>query len=114
MGIKGLTVATDGPIRGPQVILRVRLNCENHYMNNVFFKFRRPINWIGIKPRFLEILQVFRKSAAHEPDGYAIGNNFWFSISKASVSRSSVFVLGGCLDLDSGGFIVSELLRNIL
>jgi hypothetical protein len=75
--------------------------------------FRRPVNWRETAGRLTAALQGFRDSAVREPLDHALSRGFWFRLIKAGVPQDHFFVLGGCTDRDSGGFVQSEMLRNI-
>jgi hypothetical protein len=79
----------------------------------VLFGFRRPVNWSETAGRLKAALQAFRDSAVREPLDHALGRSFWFSLIKAGVPQDHFFVLGGCTDRNAGGFVQSEMLRNI-
>lgn len=81
----------------------------------VDFSFSRPVkDWKILKEQIQQALLTFLASPT---DGQSIlirEENFQLSIiSKASFPQSNMFLLGGCQDDDSGGWLLDTMERNI-
>lgn len=80
----------------------------------VFYSFSRPL------PRWKELemlLAVALEQARHRPylqgEEIRVTRRFRINITRASKPHQHLFVLGGSGDHDSGGFVVSEMARNL-
>ena len=80
----------------------------------VTFRYRRPVeNWVTLAPKIKAALLALRDNTMQDVDQISISN--WFSLGLARSSKifKTRFVLGGYTDHDSGGFMVSEIIRNL-
>jgi hypothetical protein len=79
----------------------------------VFFTFRRPLDGKEIKRLLPKALADFQ--AAPHPYGMEIRltQTFELEIRPAGVPVAKFFMLGAYADHDQGGFIVSEMIRNL-
>lgn len=81
----------------------------------VGYDFRRHIgNWKKFKRYFEESLLNFLRDEKRTPRKVQVTDNFVVEFFRSSVDHGSFFVLGGCMDLDSGGWVLSEMERNLL
>ena len=79
----------------------------------VSYFFSRPLEpWKTLRPKVQRWLAQFRSSAQVEKAEVHIGR-FHVSLVQASECHASLFVLGGYGDHDAGGWLMSELDRNI-
>ena len=80
----------------------------------VFFHIKRPIpTWKVLKPLIHAELERFLEQPSSDTEhNVAIHSGFEISLIRASTDER-VFLLGGNHDLDSGGWVVSEILRNL-
>lgn len=79
----------------------------------ISYTFRRPISSNGIVSEMQRLLTEFAESGAVREGDYVIHDRFKFTIFPASKNHEQLFVLGGYSDHDSGGFVVSEVNRNL-
>lgn len=80
----------------------------------VTFTFRRPLPpWRELKRQLMAALRRFQDSPADVPDPIRIGQAVALRFDKASVAHPTFFVLGASADHDGGGFLVSEMARNL-
>lgn len=81
----------------------------------VYFRFSRPVEaWKNLKPILEIALNEFRDSKNQEPGIIASGQGFELEIfCRASKPHESLFVMGGYSDQDSGGWVLSEMQKNI-
>ena len=79
----------------------------------VSYDFWRPIDGKAIKRALPEALAVFQ--AAPKPDGadFRLAKTFELEIRRASIPVAQLFMLGGYSDRDAGGFVASEIIRNL-
>ena len=80
----------------------------------VSYTFRRPLSWKGLKGPLRDALTTFRNSRIESC--YAtvtISDTFDIDLIRATNAHSHFFVLGGYSDSDSGGWVLSEALRNL-
>ena len=78
----------------------------------VMYDFRRPLaaDW---RPALRASLVAFRDGAERQPGRRVVVPRFKVNLLRAGRSYPDFFVLGGYADGDSGGFVLSELNRNI-
>jgi hypothetical protein len=80
----------------------------------VMFSFRRPFaEWSILKPKLRGCLASV---LAQRPDSIwrmEIDQTFNISILRATTVEGSNFLLGGYTDMDAGGWVVSEVVRNM-
>ena len=79
----------------------------------IFYTFRRPIRLNGIINKMKCLLTEYADTGMIKEGDCVIHDHFKFSIFPASKKHGQIFVLGGYSDHDSGGFVVSEVNRNI-
>lgn len=80
----------------------------------VFFRFQRPVEkWKVLRPLFKSALVAFRDGPAQQRKTISIAANFELKVYDASSAHSTFFVLGGCNDRDSGGWLLAEMGKNL-
>lgn len=80
----------------------------------VRFSFHRPItNWRELKPQVRDALLEFLQFPVNETWRIPINDHFEITTLRASVVSSKTFLLGGYTDMDAGGWVVSEIIRNL-
>jgi hypothetical protein len=80
----------------------------------VFFRIKRPIpTWKILRPLIRGELERFLQRPSSGTVRVAIDSGFEISLTRASTVGERVFLLGGDTDLDSGGWVVSEIIRNL-
>jgi hypothetical protein len=81
----------------------------------VIFHFKRPLaNWKNIQPQISEHLKVFQSSASQVNCTLTVSPNFEIVLVKASnVVENQYFAFGGFSDRDSGGWVISEIEKNL-
>lgn len=78
----------------------------------VSYSLRRPVRpWKELEPHLRVALEVFLRG--HDERRVQIPRDFRISFARASQPHEQVFLLGMWTDGGSGGFVVSELHRNI-
>jgi len=80
----------------------------------VSYDYYRPIPpWKDIKSGVQNILHEFIIGNINENESYEIAPRFFVELIQASKCHSNTFLLGGYCDFDMGGFVLSEVHRNI-
>jgi hypothetical protein len=80
----------------------------------VSFHFRRPIEpWSALKLKLRVTLLDFMNSTKQQDVEVSLGNAFELNIFRASNPHASFYVMAGYTDRDSGGWLVSEIMRNL-
>ncbi len=80
----------------------------------VVYSFRRPVpSWDELESALRFELCVFRGHSERRPTSLKIGQRFRLRLLRAGCPYPDFFVFGGYTDGDSGGFVLSELDRNI-
>jgi hypothetical protein len=80
----------------------------------VTYSYKRPLpEWKILKEKLEAVLVDFIHGRIDDLQRHEIINGFSIEIGRASKTYPTLFVLGGFCDHDSGGFVVSEMLRNI-
>jgi hypothetical protein len=80
----------------------------------VYFRFTRPVeSWKTLEPALCNALQVFMQSVNKHKGTIAKGKGFELDVFRASKAHASMFVMGGCSDEESGGWLLSEMEMNI-
>jgi hypothetical protein len=78
----------------------------------VSYSLRRPVRpWKELEPHLRVALEIFLRD--HDARRMEIARDFRIRFDRASQPHEQVFLLGGWTDGGSGGFVVSELQRNI-
>jgi hypothetical protein len=82
----------------------------------VHFRFSRPIEeWKKLKPKIKNSLNEFRSSTIRQCGVIASGRGFELEIfCRASKPHKSLFLMGGCSDEESGGWVLYEMQKNII
>jgi hypothetical protein len=80
----------------------------------VTFNYRRPLlKWKELKPRINDALFEFLRSPVNEAWRIPVSERFSITTLRASEAHDRTFLLGGYTDMDAGGWIVSEIIRNM-
>lgn len=79
----------------------------------VGYGFKRPLDWSVLKPLLTAALRDFYLSIERKPKKIQISRNFNIDFFRAGFDHGSFFVLGAYMDYDSGGWVMSELERNL-
>lgn len=80
----------------------------------VDYRFRRPVP-LSMSKLFQAIrsrLEAFR-DGLQEGTEFIITNGFRLTLTPIGKPHSNCFIAGGCLDRDSGGYVIPELVKNI-
>lgn len=80
----------------------------------VFFRFGRPIEpWKTLEPKLRNALQAFSQRIIREKGTILNEGGFEVDVFRASKLHSTIFLMGGCSDHESGGWLLSEMETNI-
>jgi hypothetical protein len=80
----------------------------------VTFQYQRPVApWRTLRPKVERALLGFRQAPTEGVVRIPVSDRFSLAIAKASQLHASCFIHGGQSDHDSGGWIASELVRNL-
>lgn len=80
----------------------------------VFFRIKRPIpKWRVLRPLIRAELERFLQRPSIDAEHVAVDVGFEIRIIPSSTVDERVFLLGGNTDLDRGGWVVSEIVRNL-
>ena len=80
----------------------------------VAFNFHRPLEkWSRLEPKIRMELRRFLSSSSRQPTSIPITDNFSLDVFPASEFHGSAFILGAANDNDSGGFVLSEVHKNL-
>jgi hypothetical protein len=80
----------------------------------VYFRFGRPVeSWKTLEPKISAALQAFSQRADREKGAILADNGFEADVFRASKVHSTMFVMAGCSDNESGGWLLSEMETNI-
>jgi hypothetical protein len=80
----------------------------------IHIRFSRPVpRWRDIEAALRQHLQAFRDNPAQISATIPLFNNFVIELCRASSAHPNYFIMGGCIDRDSGGWLVPELERNL-
>lgn len=80
----------------------------------VFFRFSRPVEaWKSLEPKLRKALQAFVDSPSKQKGTIANERGFELDVFRASSSHSTMFLMGGCSDNESGGWLLAEMETNI-
>lgn len=81
----------------------------------VHFRFSRPVEqWITLEPKLRAGLASFTKAIVKARTIAAIGQGFELEIfCRTSNPHKNMFVMAGCSDQESGGWLLSEMETNI-
>lgn len=79
----------------------------------VMFGLRRPVlPWRQLRPLIHSALESFLQDPVDEPYRIPICPGFDITLLSASHENENSLLLGGFTDLDEGGWVVSEVIRN--
>ena len=80
----------------------------------VFFRLKRPLpSWGKLNSLTRACLSRFLLSPSPGPIRFELADGFAITLLESSNVQKGVFCLGGRTDFDAGGFVVSELIRNM-
>jgi len=80
----------------------------------VFYTYRRPLPpWTKLEGTIRRALEEIRQVTNLEEVKLYVTSRFRLDFTRASRVHSSLFVLGGSSDHDSGGFVIAEMARNL-
>lgn len=80
----------------------------------VFLSFKRPLPaWRRLRARLCEELQAFTQDADRGSAAIRVEQNLTIHLHRASRAHNEFFVFGGYCDRDAGGWVMSELERNM-
>lgn len=80
----------------------------------VFSRIQRPIpQWKLLRPVARAKLRQFLHDPRDEVARIGVESGFEISVIRASTVEDRVFLFGGNSDLDTGGWVVSEIVRNL-
>lgn len=81
----------------------------------IHFRYKRPVEeWKTLEGKIISALAVFMVSKSKTRQVIAKGTNFELEVfCRTSNPHSDMFVLAGCADDDSGGWLLAEMETNI-
>jgi hypothetical protein len=80
----------------------------------VFFRFGRPVEaWKSLEPKLRHALQAFVDSPVMHKGTIANEGGFELDVFRASSLHPTMFLMGGCSDNESGGWLLAEMETNI-
>jgi hypothetical protein len=80
----------------------------------VFFRFTRPVEaWKSLEPKLREALKSFALRAVRERACIVEERRFELEVLRASEPHETMFLIGGCSDRESGGWLLSEMESNL-
>jgi hypothetical protein len=80
----------------------------------VCYRFARPeLPWPTLRPLLKEALSNFAEDPSSSPTECRVGNTLKISFIPSSSKFDTLFVMGAHTDMQTGGFIVSEMIRNL-
>lgn len=80
----------------------------------VSYRLRRPLErWRTLEPQVRIVLEEFAKQSAGRTEPADLGSPLLLTVHPASSPHAEMFVLGGYTDRDSGGWLLSEMERNL-
>lgn len=79
----------------------------------VFYHFWRPLDGKAVKRALPEALEAFQAAPSPQGADFRLTRTFELEIRPASISVEHFYMLGGFADRDSGGFVASEIIRNL-
>ena len=116
-GYEGLETAQQNLRRLITPILATLGPCESENSWFVRYNFERPLPaGKTVRSALVEYLQRFRKdirSQSGDVISSKICAGFELELRRASKPHRHLFVMGGNIDEDSGGFMVAEMLKNL-
>ena len=99
--VKGLLASLGPPIKG-----------ESWFVD---FTFSRPVEpWKTLKPALRSALQAFIASSTQEREVIATAQGFELAVfGRTSKPHRTMFILAGCSDKESGGWLLADMGTNI-
>jgi len=80
----------------------------------VFFRFGRPVEaWKTLEPKLREALKSFAGRTLRERGCIVEEERFELEVLRASEPHETLFLMGGCSDWESGGWLLSEIEWNL-
>lgn len=81
----------------------------------VFLRYRRPIQKLKtLRPKLREVLNTFLANPlCGIEQEYKVTETVSLQFIQASFQEESTYIMGGASDFNSGGFVISELKRNL-
>ncbi len=80
----------------------------------VSFTFSRPVEpWKDLGPKLKRALEAFRVSPIKHKGTVVKAQKFELDVFRASRPHATMFVMGGCSDRNSGGWVLSEMETNL-
>jgi hypothetical protein len=80
----------------------------------VFFRFTRPVEpWKTLESKVRSALIAFSQSPNKEKGSIVAGDGFELDVFRAGNPRPTMFVMAGCSDRESGGWLLAEMADNI-
>jgi hypothetical protein len=80
----------------------------------VFYKFSRPVEpWRALKPKLTTVLKSFIADEHPTARSFQFGSGLHLEIFEASKPYPTLFVPGGHVDEESGGWLLHELEKNL-
>lgn len=80
----------------------------------VFFRFGRPVeSWKTLEPKLRNTLQAFVDSSTKAKGTIALEGGFELDVFRSSSPHPTIFLMGGCSDNESGGWLLAEMETNI-
>jgi hypothetical protein len=77
------------------------------------FSFRRPVlEWKTLRTLLRDALSSFLRAPTDHLRRIAITESFDLTIIRSTEAHEKCFLFGACTDMDAGGWIVSEVIRN--
>lgn len=80
----------------------------------VFFRFARPIeSWKTLGPKLRKAFETFVASPIKQKGTIFNTSRFELDVFRSSNPHATMFIMGGCSDEESGGWLLSEMETNI-
>ncbi len=80
----------------------------------VFFRFSRPVEqWKKLEPKLRSTLQGFKDDRSHKRASFDLQKGFEVEIFRARKPHPTFYVMAGCSDEESGGWLLSEMEKNL-
>ncbi|MBT3315004.1 MAG: hypothetical protein HN390_10365 [Anaerolineae bacterium] len=80
----------------------------------VAVRYKRPVGkWKDVKKTLKEKLTLFRTNKDRKGTSFFVSDNFEIELFRAGKSQDTFFLLGAASDRDAGGWVLSEIARNL-
>jgi len=110
-GLEETAIPLQARIRKLLATLGSSNSCKSWF---VIYSFRRPLApWDQLANALRSDLTIFQGDSERQPTTREVAAGFSIRLIRAGHPHADSFVFGGYIDLDSGGFILSEMDRNI-